>query len=163
MLTHKIFVTQDVSIKQRPYWLPTAKLQVMRELIDEMLVMDVIEHWSLAWSFPVVLIPRKDRKPRFCVNSKCSKLNVVTYTDTYPLPTIQQILDSVFFPALIWTVVIGNTGWIRTALTKQLSTVPWDYSHLRSCLLDLRPPQLPSRGWCLWPRENSELVFVLSI
>ena len=109
VLTHKILVTQGMPIKQRPYRLPPAKLQVMKELIEEMLEMDIIEPSSSAWSSPVVLIPRKDRKPRFCVNY--IKLNAVTYTDAYPLPTIQEILDSLAGSVIFSSIDLNNGYW----------------------------------------------------
>lgn len=92
VLPHKIFITQDIPIKQRPYQLSPANLQVMKELIEEMLEMDVIEPLSSASSSSVILITRKDRQLRFCVN--LIKLNEVTYTNVYPFPIIQEILDS---------------------------------------------------------------------
>ena len=52
-----------------------------------------------SWVSPLVLIPKINGKPRFCVN--LIKLNTVTYTNAYPLPTIQELLDLVagsFFP-----------------------------------------------------------------
>jgi hypothetical protein len=44
------------------------------------------------WAFPVVLIRKKDGSIRFCVDYRC--LNKTTHKDRYPLPRIDEILDS---------------------------------------------------------------------
>lgn len=64
VLKHKIFVTLAVSIKQKSYRVSPAKLKVTKELVEEMLAADIIKPPSSAWASPVVLIPKKDRKPR---------------------------------------------------------------------------------------------------
>ncbi len=60
ILTHKILLTQDNPIKQKSYRASTVKLQVMKELGEEMLPDDIIKPLSSAWASPVVLISKKD-------------------------------------------------------------------------------------------------------
>jgi hypothetical protein len=45
------------------------------------------------WSFPVILIPKKDGSTQFCIDFR--KLNDITVKDCYPLPLISKLLDSV--------------------------------------------------------------------
>ena len=42
------------------------------------------------WSFPVVIVDKKDGSKRFCVDFR--KLNQVTKRNSYPLPVIDDIL-----------------------------------------------------------------------
>jgi hypothetical protein len=45
------------------------------------------------WSFPVVMIPKKDGSIRFCIDFR--KLNNITVKDCYPLPFISELLNTI--------------------------------------------------------------------
>ena len=53
---------------------------------------NVISESKSPWAFPVVLIPKKDGTTRFCIDYR--GLNRITKKDVYPLPRIDDILDS---------------------------------------------------------------------
>lgn len=61
-------------------------------MVDEMERLGVIRKSTSAWSSPVVLIPKKDGSYCFCIDYH--KLNGVTKKDVYPLPCIDDILDT---------------------------------------------------------------------
>ena len=52
----------------------------------------VIEHIQSAWNFPIVLVDKNDGGIRMCINYK--SLNKITKPDIYPIPLIQDALDS---------------------------------------------------------------------
>ena len=62
-----------------------------KTMIDDMLKKGVIEPSTGPWSSPIVLVKKKDRSLRFCVDFR--KLNDVTKKDAYPLPRIDETLD----------------------------------------------------------------------
>ena len=86
----KIDTSDHPPIKLRPYRAPLNNRRVIDEAIDEMLSAKVIERSSSPWSFPVVIVDKKDGSKRFCVDFR--KLNAITKPISYPLPLIDDIL-----------------------------------------------------------------------
>lgn len=93
---------------------------------------NIIKHWS---SFP-----KKDEKPRFCVNY--IKLNAVTYTNAYPLLAIQDILDSLAGSFVVSTINLNSGYW--QCLMEENSSL--DSTNSRSCPLDSEMHQQLPRG-----------------
>lgn len=61
-------------------------------MVKEMEETGVIKPSSSPWASPIVLVPKKDGTTRFCVDYR--RLNSVTKKDVYPLPRIDDILDT---------------------------------------------------------------------
>ena len=57
-----------------------------------MLKRDIIQPSSSPWSSPIVLVRKKDGSLRFCVDYR--KVNAVTKKDAYPLPRVDETLDT---------------------------------------------------------------------
>ena len=57
--------------------------------IKEMLKLGVIEKSVSPYSYPVVLVPKKDRSVRFCIDFR--KLNKVTEFDAEPIPNMEEV------------------------------------------------------------------------
>ena len=62
------------------------------QMIDDMLEKGIIQPSSSPWVSPIVLVPKKGGQLRFCVDYR--KLNSVAKKDQYPLPRIEDILDT---------------------------------------------------------------------
>ncbi|GFX37058.1 hypothetical protein TNCV_1712511 [Trichonephila clavipes] len=88
-------------IKQHPRRLQFAKQEEVQKLIKDMKNNDVIEPSSSPWASPIVLVTKKDGSTRFCVDYHL--LHDVTKKDSYPLPRIDNTLDT----------LAGNT-WFST-------------------------------------------------
>jgi hypothetical protein len=85
---------------------------VVKEELDAMLDCGIIELSRSEWSFPVVLVPKKDGSIRLCVDYR--KLNTVSKSDSYPMPRVDELIDR-----------LGGTEYISTIdLTKGYWQVP---------------------------------------
>ena len=109
-------------IKLRPYLTPLNNRKIIDETIDEMLNAKVIRRSRSPWSFPVVIVDKKDGSKRFCVNF--TKLNQVTKINSYPLPVIDDILallgkakyfTSIDLKSGYWQVLMNEPDKEKTA------------------------------------------------
>ena len=79
--------------KERLYRTNAAERKFIKSQIEEMLQKDIIEHTTSRFSSPIVLVKKKDGSMRFC--SDLRHINQILEEDTYPLPLIQDVLDSI--------------------------------------------------------------------
>jgi len=90
---HKIRLKPDAKpIKQRYYRLTKLKSDILKEEITKLIHKGLIEPSYSEWSSPVVLVPKHNGKWRMCVDYR--KVNDITVKDSYSLPNIDEIFDS---------------------------------------------------------------------
>ena len=106
---HRIDTGNATPIKQRPRRLPLSKRQTERDEVQQMLKSDVIEPSSSPWASPIVMVTKKDGSIRFCVDYR--KLNGVTLRDSYPLPRIDDCLDSLCCAKWFSTLDLASGYW----------------------------------------------------
>lgn len=109
LLQHRIYTTSQVPIKQKPYRLSPVKQQVMEEQLEQMLREGIVEPSHSSWASPVVLVPKKNGKLRFCVDYR--KVNAITENDAYPLPNITEILESLSGSTIFSTIDLNSGYW----------------------------------------------------
>jgi len=89
---HKIELFDYTPVKSRAYRIPHSQKPTVEAEVIKMLRMGVIQRTNSDWSSPVVLVKKKDDSIRFCTDFR--KLNAVTVKDNYPLPLIEEKLES---------------------------------------------------------------------
>ena len=67
-VTMKIDTGNNPPIKLRPYRTPIQNRQVIEKTIDEMMGANIVRRSKSLWSFPVVIVDKKDGSKRFCVD-----------------------------------------------------------------------------------------------
>ncbi|XP_063952099.1 uncharacterized protein LOC135153446 [Lytechinus pictus] len=91
-VTHKIDTGTANPIKQKMRRTPINFAQEEKAHLDKMLKAGVIKPSISEWASPPVLIRKRDGSVRWCIDYRA--LNSVTRKDVYPLPRIEECLDT---------------------------------------------------------------------
>ena len=113
----------------QPYRAGPEKRRIIEQEIEKMLDMGVIEPTVSEWAAPVVLAPKPGGKWRFCVDYR--KLNAMTKREVYPLPRLEDCIDSLgeakWFSTLdancgYWQIEMDENDKPKTAFTAHCGT-----------------------------------------
>jgi hypothetical protein len=91
-VTHYIDTGNFQPISSVPYRCGEKEKEALNKQLNEMLDQGAVVPSKSPWSFPVVLVKKKDGSLRFCVDYR--KLNNITKKDAYPLPRIDDSLNA---------------------------------------------------------------------
>jgi hypothetical protein len=89
---HTIELTADKVITQRAYRTSPKEQQEIDHLVQEMITQGVIRRGQSPYASPVLMVSKKDGSTRFCIDYR--RLNAITKKDKYPMPEVQECLDS---------------------------------------------------------------------
>ena len=89
---HRIDTGDAKPIRRTPRRIPIARRHETKELLQSMLDRNIIQPSSSPWASPVVLVRKKNGALRFCADYR--RLNSVTRKDAYPLPRVDDALDT---------------------------------------------------------------------
>ena len=89
---HTIKVTDDTPFKERFRQIPPLMVEEVRDRLREMLESSTIRQSESAWCNTAILVRKKDSSLHFCIGFQ--SLNAHTKKDSYPLPQIQEALES---------------------------------------------------------------------
>ncbi|CAF1366405.1 unnamed protein product [Rotaria sordida] len=91
------------------YRIAPARRQIVEENLREILQGNIIVPSKSPWASPVILAPKKDGTLRFCIDYR--KLNAMTICDAYPIPRIDDTLDSLQEAKFISTLDLRTGYW----------------------------------------------------
>ena len=91
-IEHEIHIENSEPFKEWFWCIPPPLLEEVHASIRDMLESGVIHPSQSPWCIVVVLVQKKDGTLHFCVNFRC--LNAWMKKDSYPLPHIQEALES---------------------------------------------------------------------
>lgn len=112
-------------VHQPPYRLPKARHKIVQQEIKELLEAGIVELSHSPWAAPIVLVPKKDKTYRLCVDYR--RLNKVMTQDPYPMPRVDDLLDGLggahFISTLCkgyWQVPVAEDSRQKTAFVTPL-------------------------------------------
>ena len=107
--SHRIELVPGANpVQCQPYRAGTRARELESTEIQRMLKAGVIEPATSEWASPIVLVPKPDGSMRFCVDYR--RLNAITTRDSYPLPRMDECIDS-FGDATVFSTLDCNAGY----------------------------------------------------
>jgi hypothetical protein len=106
---HRIDTGNNPPVNRPPYRAGFKEKKIIEEQVKDMLEKGVIKESQSPWASPVVLVGKKDGSVRFCVDY--GKLNKITKRDVYPLPRIDDSLNSLGKSKYFSTLDLTSGYW----------------------------------------------------
>ncbi|XP_035266158.1 uncharacterized protein LOC118223565 isoform X2 [Anguilla anguilla] len=116
IIAHHIATEPGKKVRLRPYRIPEAQRDTIREEVRRMLEMGVIEESHSSWSSPIVIVPKPDGSLRFCNDFR--KLNEISRFDAYPMPRVDELIERLG-PARFLSTLDLTRGYWQVPLTPQ--------------------------------------------
>ena len=114
---HRIEIASGAKpIFQQPYRCGIERRKAEEAEVKRMLEAGVITPSNAEWASPVVFVPKPDGSLRFCVDYR--KLNAVTVRDSYPMPRMDECIDSLG-SATVFTTLDCNSGYWQLPVAEE--------------------------------------------
>ncbi|KAI5149382.1 hypothetical protein ENBRE01_0870 [Enteropsectra breve] len=110
LASHSIHTLSDKMIKSGQSRTPIAYEQAIEDEIQKNIRLGIISESSSAWSSRIVPIKKKDGSLRLCIDFR--PLNLITIKDQYPIPRIDEILDSLG-KAKYFSILDATSGYYQ--------------------------------------------------
>ncbi|KAL6463629.1 hypothetical protein MHYP_G00280200 [Metynnis hypsauchen] len=139
-VTHRIDTGNAQPVRQATRHTPLGFQAEEAEHLQEMLSSGVVVPSTSKWASPVVLVWKKDGGVRWCIDYR--KLNDLTLKDAYPLPNIEECLDTLkgatVFSTLdlqsgYWQVEVRKQDRCKTAFITKYGLFEYTLMHFRLC------------------------------
>ncbi|CAF4780676.1 unnamed protein product, partial [Rotaria sp. Silwood2] len=92
------------------------KARILLINVQKLLERGQIEESTSPWSSPIVLVKKKDKTMRFCIDYR--QLNAITIKDAFPLPRIDETFDQLS-DATYYTKFDFKSGYYQVPLSKE--------------------------------------------
>ena len=109
IIQHTVKTTTEEPIYKKPYPVPYALRDQVKEEVDKMLKAGIIEPSNSPYAAPVVLVRKKDSSIRFCIDYR--DLNKITIFDPRPMPRMDEILNKISKAKYITKLDMAKGYW----------------------------------------------------
>lgn len=106
---HHINTTSESAITSKPYRMSWEQDSILKKTLDDLLEQGLIRPSEGVWSAPVIFVDKKTGDLRLCQDYR--KLNNITVKDSYPLPHIDDIIDSIGDSCVFSTLDAASGFW----------------------------------------------------
>lgn len=107
-------------IRQVPYRIHPQKRQQMKEEVDYLLQTGLAVPSSSPWASPCILVPKEGGQLRLCTDYR--RVNAVTVPDSYPIPRIDDLVDSIGKSKFISKIDLLK-GYYQVRLTEKAQVI----------------------------------------
>ena len=107
--TCEIKLSSEEPVRTRQYPLPHSQLGVVKEEVEAMLRMGVIERGASPYSSPIVLVKKKEGAIRFCIDFR--KLNRHVMFDAEPMPDIENLFSKLANAKYLSKIDLAKGYW----------------------------------------------------
>ena len=115
--SHRIEIVPGAKpIYQQPYRCGIERRKAEEAEVQRMLQAKVIAPSNAEWASPVILVPKPDGSLRFCVDYR--KLNSITVRDSYPMPRMDECIDSLG-SATVFSTLDCNSGYWQLPVAEE--------------------------------------------
>ena len=108
-MTCEIRLTTEDPVWCKPYPVPYARREAIKQEVNKMLELGVIERSNSPYAAPVVMVPKKDNTVRFCVDYR--RLNKVTVFDPEPMPNPEDLFTELTKSNYLSKIDISKAYW----------------------------------------------------
>lgn len=109
LVKHRIITTDEIPVRRRAYKVSIEKQQFIEAQIQDLLNKGIIRPSTTPWASPVVVVQKKDGGSRLCIDYR--GMNAKTNLDAYPMPQIQDILESLNGATVFSTLDLKSGYW----------------------------------------------------
>ena len=109
IINHTVELNTQTHIRSRAYQVPQSLRETIRDEVDTMLKMGIIEQSNSPYASPVVIVKKKDGKNRFCVDYR--KINASTVLDNEPIPNMEEIIADVGGATVFTKIDLSKGYW----------------------------------------------------
>jgi len=115
-MPYEIELCDATPVRSPPYRCGPPKLQILKQMVNELLSQGVIRPSKSPYASPAFLVPKNSGGSRLVVDYR--KVNSKILFDSYPLPTIEQALEQ-FHGAVIFSVLDLNSAYFQIPLSSR--------------------------------------------
>jgi len=105
-----------VARRQHPYKAEPLAREREKAEVERMSSMGVVEPSTGEWDSPVVMVPKPHGSVRFCIDNR--KLNLMTVKDAYPIPWMDECIDSLG-DARVFATLDCNAGYWQIPVAEE--------------------------------------------
>ena len=109
LVEYRIHTDSAPPLRLPAYRLPYAYRDRVKKELDDMLKLGIIEPSASEWASPMVVVAKKDRALRICVDFR--RLNAISKYDAYPMQRIDELVDKLGKARFVTTVDLTKGYW----------------------------------------------------